>query len=486
MNASEEASRTVSPEALAKLEEDLNRPRFLGFPAGSTLGDEFIISLSNARQRLDVSSLPRSFGSLLRSWFGRRDRGVHSPPPPRETILVAWAGKAPRLRDLMLPVATALGRDNCTLLVRDLSVLGSLDEPATAVTWHALPPADLAKWRCEFLACIRDWTATLRNFTRQHRLSDSVIVYFLAAIAVQTQRLMRCDAFLRQHRPSAILTDSDRNAHSSCLVLAARALGIPSITLVHGVVGPYGYTPLLADIVCCWGAIQMQRFRDLGVESSRIKVAGCPRLSRHISADRLAVRARLNIPADALVTVLATSPQAPSRARRTAEIYCRALDGIPSVVGLVRLHPSEKVQEYSEVQGKHPRVRFLPSALWTADEALAAVDAVIVEHSGFGNDAVLNGKCTIVLSPDGSNNSNGRELVEDAGCLSAASAPELMQRIAQVLQQPGVGQDLLQRAEAYAPRFCAYYGEDAARRIADEALLAVGNAMAPARPRGAA
>ena len=109
---------------------------------------------------------------------------------------------------------------------------------------------------------------------------------------VASQRVLGCLGFLEAHRPSAILTEYDRNSLWSCLVLAARKLGIPSLTLVHGVIerDAFGFSPVLADHILCWGELDRATLIHAGEASSRVTVAGCPRLSRDLPSPSPEVR----------------------------------------------------------------------------------------------------------------------------------------------------------------------------------------------------
>ena len=78
-----------------------------------------------------------------------------------------------------------------------------------------------------------------------------------------------------------VLTEAEHNNPWSCLILAARHRGIPTATMIHGVIySSYGYTPLLSDMALCWGRDQVQQMIEQGVEPERLVITGCQRLAR--------------------------------------------------------------------------------------------------------------------------------------------------------------------------------------------------------------
>ena len=76
-----------------------------------------------------------------------------------------------------------------------------------------------------------------------------------------------------------------------------------------------------------------------GEASSRVAVAGCPRLSRELPSPSLEGRRRLGIDHDGPVAMLATSPE--SIRLESAQAFCGAIEQLPVIPGVVRLHPSE-------------------------------------------------------------------------------------------------------------------------------------------------
>ena len=208
-------------------------------------------------------------------------------------------------------------------------------------------------------------------------------------------------------------------------MLAARKLGIPSLTLVHGVIerDAFGFSPVLADHILCWGELDPATLLDAGEAPSRVTVAGCPRLSRDLPSPSLEGRRRLGIDHDGPVAMLATSPE--SIRFELAEAFCRAIEQLPGMSGVVRLHPSEDLASYQTMIARHPTVSFVENRRASVDEALAASDIVVVRASGFGSDALVKRKPVVVLSPDQKPTGHDLDLIELAGCPHAHDSDEL-------------------------------------------------------------
>jgi hypothetical protein len=170
------------------------------------------------------------------------------------------------------------------------------------------------------------------------------------------------------------------------------------------------------------------------------------------------------------MVLLATSPILPDNKKRLARVFCEGMKDHNGLSAAVRLHPSEKLNEYSEEVTAFPAVKFLTNHTWTLDEALAAADVVVCHDSGVGNDALIKGKPAVVLDVLPVSLGNGKDLVENGGCPRARSAPELSEIVTGIISNPVFRQRLRGRGESYVEKFCAAFGQDAARNIAEEVM----------------
>ena len=202
-------------------------------------------------------------------------------------ILVTWRSSTARIDDLILPVLQALSPDRCTVLYQDPNILQRLPPGADAVNWMQAVPHDRGRWHPAFRRCWPQWRARLQSLSKSFGLPRGAMERLSLNILVNSQLAVGCLGFLERCRPAAIVTDHDRAGLSSCLVLAARSLGIPTFSLQHGVMDDdaTGYVPVIADRMFCWGELHRRIMTEAGQDPAKLAIGGCPRLTRELLAE---------------------------------------------------------------------------------------------------------------------------------------------------------------------------------------------------------
>ncbi len=411
--------------AFREMEAALSNPMFFGIPLGATLNDCFVTGF------IDGLGDWRRRTKWLRRVLYHRHR--IAPKTHRTTgatfapgrVLVTWSIPSHRYDRLLLPVLERLDEGECAVLYGHDGVARLVPAGVPHLSYREVMDFDARAWRREYDRCRPSWERTIRDACERHGFPEGAFELLSLELMVASQRVLGCLEFLEAHRPAAILTEYDRNNLWSCLVLAARKLGIPSLTLVHGVIerDAFGFAPVLADHILCWGELDRAKLVGAGEPPSRVAVAGCPRLSRDLPSPSLEGRRRLGIDHDGPVAILATSPERYRLA--LAEAFCAAIEQLPGMSGVVRLHPSEDLTSYAAIIAGHPTVSFVENSRASTDEALAATDVVVVRASGFGSDALVKRKPVVVLSPEQKPTGHDLDLIELAGCPHAHDADEL-------------------------------------------------------------
>jgi len=460
---------SFSVEVIRDIEAELAEPLFRGVPIGSTLNDLCVIDfylghgdwgfVSGWKNRL------RRLKHFARPKLGREAM----PDMPHGRILVTWISDNFRISGLVHPVLKELESEEPLVLCGASDMRCKALDPASAISWEQVMHYDVAAWRSDYRRCRGPWQERLRKLCRKHRLPRGAYDCLALHLLVSSQYAAGCLEFLQALRPSAILTEYDRNAKWSLLVLSARVLAIPTCTMVHGVLNEraLGFVPVLADKVFCWGELQRRQFLAEGEDPAKILVTGCPRITRDLAATQAGARRKLGLAVEKPVVMLGTTMVDDRERRNIAELFCAAVETIKGISGMVRLHPSDRLDTYARAAIRYPDVRFTQYGDATLDEAMAAADLVVVPNSGLGSDALVKGRLTIVLDLPTQRIGHGSELIEKAGCPRAASADELATLIDCLLFDAKERERHFAIANEYVGDFCAAFGRDAARRIGD-------------------
>ena len=479
----------VPHRVLLEMEEELGRPTFQGVPIGATLADLFLQDLYLGKNRWAVADAWKARLRYAAHWLlGPRIRRSHRanvPTPTPGKILVTWLAERPHFRDLVMPVIKAVGPGLCIVLCARSSMLEKLPEGCEGYSWDQLAPPDLAAWRRDYRRCAGRWHKTLRTALRKHGLPRRIAPHIQDTMLVNSQVVAQIGTFLELARPRAVLTEFDRSPTSSCLVKAAQHRGVPTFTMIHGVVNPpYGMIPLLADLALCWGERQREQFIELGTDPRRLRVVGCQRLNPELEALPASVKSKLGLPLEQPLVMLATNPIAMEDRRTLARTFCEGVVAHEALSAIVRLHPSERLDDYRTLIEEYPSVRFLGNETLSLDESIAAADVVVCHNSGVGHDALIKGRLVVVLDVLPTPLGNGTELIEEAGCPRARGAREFLHVLTRVLTDP-LGRSGLEESRArYVHGFCSTFGEDAARNIARILLRAEDFSEHQPRPSG--
>jgi hypothetical protein len=454
---------TVFPRsAFSEMEAALSNPLFFGIPLGATLNDRFVTAFDDGFEEWQ----------RRRKWLRRLLYHRHriSPKTHRSTgataapgrVLVTWSAPSHRYDRLLLPVLERFDEGECFVLHAQDGVAQMVPAGIPHLPYREVMDFDVRAWRREYERCWPSWKRTIRDACARYAFPEGAFELLSLELMVASQRVLGCLGFLEAHRPSAILTEYDRMAPWASLVLAARKLGIPSLTLVHGVIerDAFGFSPVLADHILCWGELDRGMLLDAGEPPSKVTVAGCPRLSRDLPSPSLEGRRRLGIDHDRPVAMLATSPE--DIRFELAEAFCRAIEQLPGMSGVVRLHPSEDLTSYQTMIARHPTVSFVENGRASVDEALAATNFVVVHTSGFGSDALVKRKPVVVLSPDQEPTGHDLDLIELAGCPHAHDSDELAAVLGRMAQDSTFRAEREIAAEHFVTRFCAAFGNESA------------------------
>lgn len=469
----------LSPEQLVEIETALNQHPFMGCPMGVILNDLLFIQFLNGNGRWDTSSVTRDILSYaVRTLYLADPRRRHLDEAfytnNRGKILCTWIAERQHMKNLVLPVVRCLGPQRVLVLGSTKEMEQHVPEGASFLAREAIPRLPLHQWYCGYLMVVSKWHRLLTGFLKKCDIPARVLPRLHRELFLGAGNVAGYLVFLKHLKPGAVLTELDRNALTAPLILAANALGIPTLTMVHGIINYcYGFTPLVADRILAWGRKGKKTLISYGVAPERIHVVGYPVLSGLPAGGRSQALAKAALPQDKPVVLLATTPFNPASRLLLAEKFCEAFQSDMDLSPVVRLHPSERLGFYSALSKRFPRILFLENRAWSLEESLAAADAVVCHSSGYGFDALVNRKPVVVFDVIPEPLKGSASLVDEAGCPVARGPGELSALVSRILGDDEFYKALMARTARHVADVYDAFGEEAAKRTARCVLDAV-------------
>ncbi len=470
-----------SAQSLLEIEEALNTPLFFGISVGATLNDTLIMSLYTSNRIWDwrtrvKNSICYIYERYRQPLFSSQDFSKYAG-----RIVFTWLFDRTDLKAFVLPLLKKYDFDESVVVVPYPSMQKKLPSNTLSVTWSEFPKIDVKAWRREFDRCVPTWRYRLYKLMKKHSIPLYVADYLLCRLQTQTKRIMANSLFLDMIKPKIIVTECDRSAQSSCLVLAAKLRRIPTVTMIHGVMEPYpsyGFTPILADYVCCWGDRHKFNLIKHGTTQSKLIVTGSQAISKTLNVSSDTARLKLSLPIDKPLVMLATSTMEPAIKLEYTFVFCKAMSKMFDITAVVRIHPAENLKDYQVLINQFPHIKFLSNDVMSRDESIAAADIVISHESSFGVDALLKGKLIIILDVVGIPLKVGKELIDMAGCPRVVGEEELSTVIRSIFSDDDFKNRLHAKAKIYAQQYCDSFEQEATNnvcRVIDEAIDNVKN-----------
>jgi len=327
---------------------------------------------------------------------------VPRPGPPKPLFLLK--GLNPSVLGTMRPVLARFSPEQARMAVVDDDGL----TPEPSFEWlsvKALAPRGAAR-------SLLGLDATLRA-----RRRDAVTPLFrraslrawLLRMALRTSAAAQAFRRIYDVYPTSVLvTASDTGFWGHCATRGAERLGIPSLTLQHGMPAGEGYVPVISSRFAAWGEATAEWLRERGVPPRKIVVTGAPRLDVIVNQPR---RPRAEIARDLGAdpsrrwVVLATNPVPFDR---NAALLATARAGLrlwgePAIL-VVKLHPSEDPAPYRAAIGGDRGVILVLHGKVDLYDLLAASEAVLTFHSSVGAEAMMLDRPVVSLEAFGEEN----------------------------------------------------------------------------------
>lgn len=464
-------------EVISALEHELGTTLYRGVSLGDTLQDLRLLfrgagdSMSGLRGWMQSEAL-RAYWWLFGA--GPRTFRQCTAPVGKHDVLVASISKRDYAPGMLRDLVAHIGAERCVVLTSHPGVAGSLPGGVSVVGWQEGPRLDLSAWRARYVACEPGWEECLSSLKLRFKLTPYALSLIRRTLLVASQRFDMYLDLIREVEPQAVLVDFDRNPRAACLVLAARRMKIPTLTLVHGSVhGPDFFMPIIADRVLCWGESQREMFTQNGTEPDRVEVVGFHRVQSLETRDGEATRGRYGFSLNVPVIMYVSNPITLEARKRLVETFCEALAASETTTGLVRLHPDERLPEFSDISSNYPEVRFFSNEEMSSSDAFELADVVVAHSSGFAGEAVARGCVCVILDAVDVPVGPCEELIEWAGAPRARDASELAGVLSRIVEDSDYRGELRQGGRRFSRRTYAATGCTAYRNIADAVNRAI-------------
>jgi hypothetical protein len=354
-----------------------------------------------------------------RLWRQRKRQGTLT----RSDILLIIEGKRSRESEKILPVWTA-----CTKM--------GLKAQIVALNTNDHLPPDAYQVRGVFPSGVPEWArATWQELSTMFPslCTKSAWRSYTISACYADGLLSLASNILGQVKPSVLLVGSNSQSGSVAFSTVARARGVYTVQLQHGVPQAF-YTPVLEDLMFTWGESSNLILQRLGVPTSKLRAVGSPRHDNFqpVPNARALFCRSLNLPDRPTLVFfsngndLVRNGNAPIESATWLE---EAAVAIPHVNIVAKLHPNEDGALYRQT----PHVRVIKNEL-DLITILSAADVIASVCSTAMYEALLFGKPVWQFYAD------GWPPLEDNWkqglAIRVASSKELIRRIYQWMDTP--------------------------------------------------
>ncbi|WP_447603651.1 hypothetical protein [Nitrospira sp. Nam80] len=249
------------------------------------------------------------------------------------------------IRDTLMPVFLELAQRKEQ--VQLVSFNGPDHLPVSTVNFRFPAACFIPSWGREAWSALCDTEQRLRN--RSHERS-----FYYACANVQSC-LEEMKRMLGTITPRVVVTASTQLMGGSALLVSARANGIRTVLLQHGLLQPF-HLPMVADVMCTWGRTSLDTLTALGLDPKRVRALGSPRHdtmrpspdgeAKRLLARSLSLNNHFTLAFFSNGNDLLRNGRAPAECASWLEGVARHFRDRINVI--VRLHPNEDGSLYGE------------------------------------------------------------------------------------------------------------------------------------------
>jgi len=261
--------------------------------------------------------------------------------------------------------------------------------------------------------------------------------------------------------------------HFHILATVARACGIPSLELQHGLeyLGPDSYgTRHSAEYFAVYGQVVQDEFAALGLPRDKFPIIGSPRFDAYKKEVSVLHRTPHTGKSISVLCVGSVSTQNEYDLEDYYATIARALEKVPNSSVVIKLRPGPARESYYRemIETLFARVPHTIAQYEPLPELLASADVVVSYFSTFVLEALQFGKPTIVFSVESFEKEMNRfhftRYVEE-GLLLAFTQEELEKALRSLSSDSALRARVAERAERVLARLYSFDGRASERMI---------------------
>lgn len=465
--------RRYEPENLSVLERSLAGITIDGINIAPVINDFCVTQLLNGNYQQtiwqDVRRLTGISVRLLKQLIPSKRR---RKKPERDEcscdLLMTWIKDKKHLNNLVIPVVNNLSELDVTVIsIQDKQGDRRLADREILKFSDITKKYHTARFST-IVSAIAKWNKVIKEFSRTTELSLSIRFSLLEVLITGACRALAMKQFLIFCSPGCIVTEYDRNAHTAPLIVAAKSLGIPTATFVHGVINSsYGFTPLVADTIFAWGDKVRDRLIEFGTMPDRIEMTGYSCIDFSDRVDSVVARNKYGLSQCNGIVELATNPVGVTDRLKMVKIFCDAIESLDHVDGIIRLHPSESLEFYDPLINQYPTVKFTTNNEMPVSDAIAVADVVVCHNSGYALEAMSRQTPVIVFDVIDHPLRSAKDYVRFGGCPCVQSGVELKQVVLKIIKDSDFRKKLCNSAEKYTESMYRCTGNDSVNVVSN-------------------
>jgi hypothetical protein len=226
---------------------------------------------------------------------------------------------------------------------------------------------------------------------------------FTLKLPLVAAEVRAAETLLQQHRVQSLLLVSDAHHGSRLLTLVGHNLGVASVVVQHGATfAPWGYVPLYADRFAAWGETSRQWMLDRGVDPTRVVVTGQPRFDTLVNRPPV-TRASLGLPPAGRLLLWILDPFPIAENRAILAQLAAVVAQLAEVTLVIRPHPSMSDTDWLVAETHHQRTIHVSPAARNLHDVITCCDAVLIQGSTVGIEALALNRPVIVFPADPEN-----------------------------------------------------------------------------------